>query len=188
VRLTYPDASASARELGAASRARRENCSPYRFWESPWAGIAPSRRRAVIKAAEGGGSEQRDKGRERVRGRGHAYSSSTALRAVMKIKSPGQSMSQKPPDVSATVTLGMGGGGGGGGGGGRGEPEHPLRSACGASPGRDVPGHRVKEGAREQMLPIRLASCHLQERATPALPLGTPVCPGHGLDSSQHPM
>ena len=89
VRLTYPDASALARELGAASRARREHCSPYRFWGSPWAEIAPSRCRAVIKAAEGGGSEGVSKGRERVRGRGHAYSSSTALRAVMKIKSPG---------------------------------------------------------------------------------------------------
>lgn len=102
VRLTYPDASALARELGAASRARREHCSPYRFWGSPWAEIAPSRCRAVIKAAEGGGSEGVSKGRERVRGRGHAYSSSTALRAVMKIKSPGQGMSQKPPDVSAS--------------------------------------------------------------------------------------
>lgn len=110
------------------------------------------------------GGEQRDKGRERVRGRGHAHSSSTALHAVMKIKSPGQGMSQKPPDVSGTVTLGMGGGGG------RGDPEH-----------------RVKEGAREQMLPIRLTSCHLQEGAIPALPPGTPVRPGHRLDSSQAP-
>ena len=96
----------------------------------------------------------------------------------MKIKSPGQGRSQKPPDVSGTVTLAVRGGGG------RGDPERPLCSARRIS-GRDVPGHRVKRGVREQMLPVRLASCQLREGATPALPPGTPVRPGHGPDSSQ---
>ena len=137
---------------------------------------APSSYKGDRGRRERGG--ERDQGRERVRGRGHAYSSSAALRAVRKIKSPGQGRSQKPPDVSAQSPLPCGVVVGG-------ETRSAHSAPRGASACRDVPGHRVKRGVREQMLPVRLASCQLREGATPALPPGTPVRPGHGPDSSQ---